>query len=287
MGGLALVFLLLAGCEETEEKTGGGATGDTVCPCAGSCDDWRTVEFAGYTWRVRQGDRPMQAGANCYSAFPDDVWVDDQGRMHLMMRARGGVWVSTEVYAQAAFGYGTYEFYVANQIDALDKNVVVGLFTWDPNAPAGGTLSELDVEVTRWGREYGHNLHYSLQPLYGPDAEGRYDERTTSMFMVQNQSVSTHVIDWGPGAVYFASYQGRGNPTGDRIGQWTFSGNNPARRGDDTVLTTPFVIPTPSPSTQVRMNVWLKDTDGDGFGNPPSDGRAVEVIVDGFVFRPA
>ena len=282
-----------SGCEDngtavTDETPAIPVGPGTVCPCDGDCSAVRTLNFAGYTWQVRQSSNPLQAGQNCYSGGPEEVWVDAQGRLHLKTRKRNNIWVCPEIYCTGFFGYGTYVFYVSSRVDTLDRNVVLGLFTWDDAALAAGSLSEIDVEITKWGNEFAHNLNYTVQPGYGPDTENhRYEERMNTSFMTLAQDQSTHVIDWTADRIKFASYQGYGISQDRVIATWQFDKTNPARRSDAETLTTPIVIPAPSATSGVHLNLWLKDVTSDGYGDPPASGEPVEVILDGFEFAPA
>ncbi len=107
----------------------------------------RTVNFAGYVWYVKSSDSQVGPGPNYFSDSTDDVWVDDQNRLHLTIVQRDGKWYSTEVYTQVPLGYGEYVFCLASPINNLDPNVVLGLFTWDSVAPAGIYNREIDIEV--------------------------------------------------------------------------------------------------------------------------------------------
>ncbi|MDP6631411.1 MAG: glycoside hydrolase family 16 protein [Kiritimatiellia bacterium] len=244
------------------------------------------ITFAGRTWEVRQSASPAAAGENCWAGDVHNAWVDDRGRLHLKITRRGDVWTCAEIYSSDSYGYGTYTFRVASAVGAMDRNVVLGLFTWDNDAPRAGKLHEIDIEFTPWSRVFGENLHYSVQPVMGPDTDnGQYDERTDGVFMPGDIGMSVHRFTWTPGYVDFASMSGP-SETGAVLHSWRFTADNPARRSNDTTLATPVLIPTPSGSTTVRINLWLNDGDSDRYGDAPSDGREVEVIIDQFTYEP-
>ncbi len=286
----ALGLLFAGGCEDGALVLDNGANrvqADTACPCDLAPGTTRTLSFAGRTWTVRKTANPQAAGSNCYAGDARSAWVDAQGRLHLRIVNRDGYWTCAEIYGEHGYGYGTYIFKVASAAGALDRNVVLGLFTWDNSAPALGTIYEIDIEFTTWSLAYGENVHYSVQPVMGPDTpNGQYPERTDSVFMGGDVTQSTHAFTWMPTRVSFASYQGSGT-TGPVIGAWQFTNANPGRRVNDTDLATPVLIPVATPSTQVRLNLWLNDGDGNGFGDAPSDGREVEVVIEDFEFIPA
>jgi len=278
----------MSGCEDdTNDITviPNQITSATICPSVAEAP--RMITFAGRTWEVRQSLSPAAAGENCYTADRRNAWVDSRGRLHLRVTRRGDIWTCAEIYSSDSYGYGTYTFRVTSAVGAMDRNVVLGLFTWDNDAPASGRLHEIDIEFTPWSRVFGENLHYSVQPVMGPDTDnGQYDERTDAVFLPGDVDMSVHRFTWMPTYVDFASMIGA-TETGELLHSWRFTADNPARRSNDTTLGTPVLIPTPSRGTTVRMNLWLNDGNSDGFGDAPADGREAEVIIDQFTYAPA
>lgn len=258
-------------------------------PSCNYSDGARYISFSGYCWKVRNTTVPETAGANYYSSDPREVWVDDNGCLHMKISHREGKWLCSEIEAVGNFGYGTYVFYLQGYPTRHDANVVLGFFTWDNNFTQVKHISEIDVEITKWGRAAGNNLHYTVQPAYGPDVpEGQqYAERVESVAMALNEPRSTHAFTWSAGNVNFASYEGYGYPTDTAIGTWTFTSANPPRRMNTTTLSTPVVIPAPSATTRAHISLWLDDVAGDdGLGDPPVNGAEVEVVIEGFEYRP-
>lgn len=287
-GCLAVAFALGIGCD-SEDRTALDVSNPidetTACPCDEAVP--RTISFAGYTWQIRSSPQPQQAGRNCYCSDARNVWVDAQGRLHLRIVFRDGIWTCAEIFTQDGFGYGTYTFEVSSNAGALDRNVVLGLFTWDDAGPAAGEIREIDVEITTWSQVWGENTHFSIQPVMGPDTEsGHYDERTQGVFLPPDMSPSTHSFTWLPERVTFAS-SGVLDGVAQGIGAWEFTSDNPPRRVNETTLSTPILIPAPSATTSVRINLWLNDSDSDVFGDAPTDGQEPEVVLDHFEFVPA
>ncbi len=217
---------------------------------------YRTLEFAGYVWKVKASETPAGPGPNYFSDSIDDVWVDAQDRLHLKIVYRNDRWYSTEVFSDAPLGYGIYTFTLASRVDQLDKNVVLGLFTWDDTAPAYN-YREIDIEFSRWGDVAGPNSQYVIQPW---DHSGnRYQFNTTL-----SGNDSTHSFWWHSGGVQFASYQGHAPNLGSVINAWLYTGpDNP-----------------PPGFGNARINLWLLN------GTPPSDGQGAEVIIERFEFVP-
>ncbi|MCA9922508.1 MAG: hypothetical protein KC421_09055, partial [Anaerolineales bacterium] len=110
----------------------------------------RVLRFSDFRWTVKQFDTPVGPGPNLFSGLPEDVWIDGNGRLHLTISQHNGQWFSTEVFTRETLGYGTYVFYTTGQLDQLDENIILGLFTWDNNAPAN-YYREIDIEIAKWG----------------------------------------------------------------------------------------------------------------------------------------
>ncbi len=217
---------------------------------------YRTIEFSGRTWKVKASETPAGPGPNYFSDRSDDVWVDAQGQLHLRIVNRNGHWCSTEVFSADPFGFGSYEFALASRVDLLDKNAILGLFTWDDTAPQY-SYREIDIEFSRWGIDAGLNAQYVVQP-YG-HAGNRYQ-----FSMTLPDVYSIHRFDWSAPSIQFASFQGSVPTPGNQIQSWGYSG------GD---------IP-PAGAGNARINLWLLN------GNPPSDGQEIEVIIAAFTFTP-
>lgn len=215
----------------------------------------RRLSFSGYTWNVKRSEGLVGPGPNVFSDRPEDVWVDEAGRLHLTIRQRDGNWVATEVYTTRSFGYGTYTFTLASRVDNLDRNVVLGLFTWD-NKAAAQNYREIDVEFARWGQPTADNAQYVVQP-YQPAGNLR-------RFTMPATAVSTHRFVWRANRVEFSSYQGATVNPANLITSWPYTGPDvpPAGQGN------------------ARINLWLNG------GTPPADGQPVEIIIADFTYAP-
>ena len=198
-----------------------------------------------------------------------------------------GKWVCSEVICEEPAVYGTYAFYVSGPIDKLDPRVTLGFFTWDETAYKSQANCEIDIEFSRWNNADAPNLHYSVQPVYGPDVpSGRYKERTHASHMALRDSKSTHIFTWTLESITFSSFEGYQQPA-HLIDGWSYVSAYPARRArQGERVTDPVVIPRPSPDTHVRINLWLSDTDGDRKADAPTNGKEVEVIVERFARIP-
>ena len=219
----------------------------------------RTITFSGYDWNVKSCETLAGPGPNYFSDREEDVWVDEDGQLHLKITKRNGRWYCTEVFTEASLGYGKYIFYVASRVDQLDKNIVLGLFTWDDTAPEHN-YREIDIEFARWGKETNDNAQYVVQPWDSP-------ENIHTFNIELNGNYSTHIFDWRPDNVFFQSIHGHyPSPPAEEyiIESWDYT-------GDD--------IP-PIGQENVRINLWLFQ------GNPPSDSDEAEIVITAFEFVP-
>lgn len=208
----------------------------------------RTIRFAGCDWNVKSGY--WGPGPNHFSDSAESVWVDEQGRLHLKMRQIGTTWYCAEVYTTQFTTYGEHRFLVEGRIDLLDRNIVLGLFTYSNDA------SEIDIEFSRWGDpNYAQIGSFTVQPW---TTAGNCER-----FICHLDSVkSTHYFNWQPDSVTFASMHGHylGDPPTPNhyIHRWTY-------KGKDT--------PRNSHNLRTHINYWLNR------GDRPLDIRTLEVMI--------
>jgi hypothetical protein len=219
----------------------------------------RQIEFSGYTWWVKASGTPVGPGPNVFSDRAEDVWMDAEGRLHLRIVEREGRWTCAEVVTTDPLGYGTYVWRLARPVDPLDRNAVLGLFTWDDGAPEHN-YREIDVEFSRWGLADNQAGQYVVQPYTRSGNMLRFDAEW-------REDHSTHGFDWQADRVFFQSLTGHRafpGPVEHEIVSWTYTGDDvpPEGRGN------------------ARINLWLVD------GKPPSDGKTVEMIVEAFEYVP-
>ena len=214
----------------------------------------RTITFAGFTWTVKYAPVRADPGWNYYSDDLADVWVDGDGALHLRLAYRNGVWYATEVIGPEGLSYGTYTVTLGSRVDLLDKNVVLGFFTWDTAAPQNH-YREIDIEFGRWGEALGQNAQYVVQPW---DVFGNRYRFNLSL----PETDSVHRFTWQPGRIDFESRAG----SGALVQSWAY--------------TNTAYIP-PAGGGSIRLNLWLlKDM-------APSDGQEVEVVIKSVQFTPA
>ena len=190
-------------------------------------------------------------GPNYFSASTENVWVDTSGRLHLRITLRNGRWNCAEIIGADSFGYGTYTFRIGSPVDALDPNVVLGLFTWSDKAAYAHR--EVDVEFARWGNPTDPtNAQYVVQPYDAADHLHRLTQPAGA-------SPTVHDFRWMPGRLDFSSYDLTGWSHA-----WSHAGSDVPKPGGENV----------------RLNLWLFG------GAAPTNGREVEVVIDSFTFAP-
>jgi len=222
----------------------------------------RRISFSGYTWQVKESDAPVGPGPNRFSGREEDVFVDADGYLHLRIARHGDAWWSSEVICDAPLHHGRYVFTLRGAVDDLDPNAVLGLFTWDTDAPEH-TYREIDIELSRWGEADAPNAQYVVQPWDTPGNRHRFD-----LSLSPTSRTSTHGFGWYPGIVYYQSLAGAApfpQPAARALHAWEYAGVG---------------VPPANGSGNARINLWLLD------GQAPLDGRPVEVVVESFRFIP-
>jgi hypothetical protein len=225
----------------------------------------RQIRFSRRNWLVKDsGCGTLDPGSNYFSQSKENVWVDENGYLHLKIAERCDKWFCSEVLLDASPGYGRYAFTTQGRLDQLDPNIVLGLFTWDTDAPHHH-YREIDVEFSRWGDgNEANNAQYVVQPWDTPGNRHRFQ------IDCNEQCVTTHEILWDAGRIVFRSYNGdyRRIPLReDMICRWVYSGSD---------------IP-PAGGENVHINFWLLPPQDNPSGTAkPSDGQEAEIIIKKF-----
>jgi len=143
--------------------------------------------------------RESGPGPNYFSNSANNVFVDTSGRLHLKITTQANHWYCAEVVLQASPGHGTYRWYLDTPVDALDPNVVLGLFTWSDLPDYANR--EIDIEFSRWGMVKNLNAQYVVQPFDLANHLYRFNEPA-------GLPQSTHSFRWGAGNVAFNQREG-------------------------------------------------------------------------------
>jgi hypothetical protein len=158
-----------------------------------------SLEFSGYEWNIKNTTKRVGPGNNFFSSSTENVWVNSQGQLNLRISKRNEKWYCAEIISKQHFGYGYYEFLVTSKLDKLDKNVVLGLFTYDNKQKPH--YNEIDIEFSKWGKENKTDAQYVIHK--------NQDEFNSFKFQVENNLIkSTHIFLRNKDSIYFASYKG-------------------------------------------------------------------------------
>ena len=218
-----------------------------------------TIQFSGYTWEVRSADLGLP-GPNPWSSR--NVWVDEQGSLHLRLTRQDGRWSGAEIHTQKSLGFGCYELWLRGRVDQLDQNVVFGLFNYPSPEMGPDRTHEIDIEFARWGNPALKNGNYTVWPV---EAGRREAEHTFEFKLTGNDS--THRFVWGPAKIDFQSLAGHVDDDRDEFARWRFQPEAPHAAISQRPM--PFYI-----------NLYCYR------GRPPANGQPVELVVRAFEFTP-
>ena len=208
------------------------------------------ITWSGRTWQVKSSTSRVGPGPNYFSASPENVWVDANGRLHLKITQRNGRWTCAEIISRDSPGHGTYLFELATPVADLDRNAVLGLFTWSDKAQYAHR--EIDIEFARWGDATdATNAQYVVQPH---DRAGHLHRLTAPP-----TAPTVHGFTWRPGQIVFAS-----SDLTSWDHDWTYTAPDVPRSGGENV----------------RLNLWLFN------GAAPTNDQEIEVVVTRFTFTP-
>jgi len=212
----------------------------------------RTLFFGGVQWEVKASDTEVIGpGPNRFSDSADNVWVDAEGNLHLRITYRDGAWHCAELRAAYPMGHGTYSVTMRTAPGTIDRNAVLGFFTWSDD-PAHNNR-EQDIEVSQWGRTKGTNLDFCLQPADVPGNK-------RSFTLAKNALDTRLALDWQAGRLTTTATS---VATGTELARATFTNGVP-----------------PAGDERIRLNLWLFR------GVAPASGKSIEVVLRDFTFTP-
>ena len=165
--------------------------------------------------------------------------MDAQGRLHLKLRSRGGVWTCAEVFTKGPTKYGMHRFRVIARPKDWDPGVVFGAFLYQSDT------EELDIELARWGDAGDLNdAQFAVQPY---DKPGH-----TRRFPLEPSGQSTLEIDWREDGVAFradgVSWNREGAVPGLTVPRvhlnlWLFKGKPPQDGREAEIIVSSVEIP--------------------------------------------
>ena len=238
------------------------------------------VYFSDMVWDVKVYENQTHGpGPNYFSPYEDDIFVDEDGYLHMRIANHDDKWFSSEIVSRKITGYGKYKWVIEGDFVNVPSNTVVGLFTWDNTTFFSDGNSEIDIELSKWGNASDPNtLQYAVQPVFFGDY---YAERVRQQITEPADliGVSTHVFNWTDTLVTWYSYKGDTEDESALIGSWSFDLDNPPRvKEEGGNQSDPIVIPAPGPETNVSINFWTLPWIADG----PEGGEEQEYIVRSF-----
>jgi hypothetical protein len=218
-----------------------------------------TINWKGHTWQVTSGGM-----AGVCQGDPANVTVDAKGYLHFKISNAGGTWTASEIFTTDNLGFGTYQWQVDGPIDTYDKNIVLGLFPYGPQAGIGADgTNEIDIEYSRWGQANGPNGDWTDYPASGPTiGEVAYT------FALGGGVLSTSRMAWTKTSITSTLLGGLQplDGTASLIKTWAYMPPNPSTN-------------IPQQALPLGMNLWC-------FGAPPSDGKPVEIVIRDFQYVP-
>lgn len=207
----------------------------------------KTLNFSGYRWIVKKRNRPYGPGPNYFSDSDNNVWLDSKGRLHLKITKIKGDWHCAEVYLEKPLGHGRYIFHLDNNVEKIDKNVILGLFVYFD------LKNEIDIEFSKWGKINNANAQFAVQPFI--------DKGNLKRFNVDKKiSHTANSFLWQKDGIFFESLNRNNKKV---IFSWTYKGGDIPRKN----------------KLKARINLWLLN------GGKPSDFKEAEAVISKFSFK--
>lgn len=110
--GLLLLLLLIEifGCKK-DNTTVTTTVGDNII------NGHRILTFSGYSWLVENSaDMAEGPGPNYFSDSKENVWFDQNSKLHLKIVNRNNKWYCAKVSLIESLSYGRYVFYVDSRV---------------------------------------------------------------------------------------------------------------------------------------------------------------------------
>jgi hypothetical protein len=223
-----------------------------------------TIMWNGIQWNVKSGTK--KPGPNNWS--PSNAFVDANGDLHLSITNVGGAWYCSEVWTNATFGFGSFQWQVSTAVDNLDPNVVLGLFAYGPPALGPDGTNEIDIEYSRFGAATGNNGRWTTWPtaITTPPVLGR----TAFPLSLGADPTTTSSFTWSSSQVVFGTFSGFQAPdsSANPLQSWSYQPTVPSAA----------IAQAPMP---IHMNLYLYQ------GSAPTNGQGVDVTIHSFSFTPS
>lgn len=219
-----------------------------------------------FDWKGLQWTATNGSIAGVVKASPGNVFVDQNGYLHLTIAKRGRVIKAAEVFSRNDFGFGTYQWQIQGRIDHMDSAAVLGLFLYGPMHKIGSDgENELDIEFSKWRKKLCRgkcNADVAVYPASAKLARSEDDFR----IKLRRKALTTARLEWTPNRVTVTIMRGL-QPIGnnkDVLHTWTFAPRDHRAR-------------IPQQALPIGMNLWC-------YRKTPS--REQEVVIQDFQFVP-
>lgn len=199
---------------------------------------------SGRYWKVKEYiDSAVGPGNNYWTADPSDVYVDEDGAMHLKITNKPDPatpsvdkWFASSIEWQQTLGYGTYLWQTVGPISRFVPSTVLGLFTYEDDSPPEAYHRELDFEYSRWGSRTTTELgQQTIQPHTDSDNKNEFtfNHRAWDDPANPTEESITSILVWDTDKVQFITAYGLHDiaslpnlPAGDVISSFTFTGSS-------------------------------------------------------------
>jgi hypothetical protein len=142
----------------------------------------------------------------------ENTWIDDQGRLHMVLQKINGDWKDIEFNSPATYRYGKYIWKVYSGSLNYPLGTSVAMYTYtDDN-------HELDIEIEQYPG-YDQHLWYTVQPGGVDEHPENINYSVPSNSPYLNERSITYTIDWEPTYVTFSAV----TSSGTVISSWKYT----------------------------------------------------------------
>jgi hypothetical protein len=219
------------------------------------------LQWMGHKWSITDGGMAGVAKGN-----PANVFLDQNGYLHLRIMSRGGTYTASELFSTDKMGFGTYQWQIEGPLLEMDKSTVLGLFSYGPKAGIGGDAeNEIDIEFSQWNNTcQGCNADFTFYPTTGNKSLGPKEDNFK--ITLAGATLTTARFEW----------------TSTRIVGTIMSGLQPLGATANVLQTLTFSPPDysariPQVPLPLGMNLWC-------FKSTPATDQ--EVVIRNFQYVP-
>ena len=291
----ACCLAMLSGCKQ-DDVPGGPAVADTL-----NFGKYFYVDNSGKTpnptsrseaWAVDSTVKPSSPDNNLFSNLSRDISVDVLGRLYMSVSYNSKKWWGTQIVAKDTVGYGIYTLRTVGDLTKFDSNLVLRMYTYNPNTTVSDANSELDLEFHGLGlNNDSSHASFTVQPYTDSTVASQCRRKSWKINKVMSDtSVFTHVIRWTPTYVRFTTYHGsdtllRGTDTFEN--RFTFT-NDDAGQGNRKYANFGYSnyvkVPDPGKGSRLAIAYFIRNADK----YQPSGAMRLDrqVVLKDFTYKP-